>query len=113
MEYPIRDHLEHPLQLTLTKMGTYLLTSARGKFRLWKTVENIQTCSDVGSEKNSCGVGSSSVLSSTTVRVVTVGSGTRDDFNGRNVVFGGTKDRTDDDLDNYSSGGVGDKEQNP
>ena len=42
MEYPVRDHLEHFLQPTLTKKGTYILTSARGKFGLWKTAEKNQ-----------------------------------------------------------------------
>ena len=44
MDYEIRDHMEHSLQITLTKEGTDLLTSAEGKFRLWKMAEKIRTC---------------------------------------------------------------------
>ena len=36
LDYGMRDHMEHSLQITLTKEGTNLLTSAGGKFRLWK-----------------------------------------------------------------------------
>ena len=53
---------------------------------------------------------------STTARVVTAGSATGDSFggpdSGHNVIFD-AKDKTDDDLNGFSSGGVGDKEQNP
>ena len=59
MDYGIRDHMEYSLQITLKKEGMDLLTSAGGKFRWWKTAEKIKTCSDVRSERNSCGVGSS------------------------------------------------------
>ena len=41
MDYGIRDHMEHSLQITSTK-GTNLLTSARGKFGLWKMAEKNQ-----------------------------------------------------------------------
>ena len=36
--------MEHSLQITLTKEGTYLLTSAGGKFGLWKMIQKIRTC---------------------------------------------------------------------
>ena len=36
--------MEHSLRITLTKEGIYLLTSAGGKFELWKMVEKIRTC---------------------------------------------------------------------
>ena len=54
--------------------------------------------------------------SSTTARVVIAGSATGYSFggpdSGHNVVSD-AKDKTDDDLDGFSSSGVGDKEQNP
>ena len=57
------------------------------------------------------------MLSLTMVRVVMVGSETGDDFDDldscRDIIFGGSKDKTSNDLDGFSSGGVGDKEQNP
>ena len=56
-------------------------------------------------------------LSLTMARMVTAGYAIGDGFegfdSGRNVIFGNAKDKTNDVLDGFSSGGVGDKEQNP
>ena len=55
-------------------------------------------------------------LSLMTTRVVIASSTTGDGFGGLDsecdVVFDGAKDRTDNDLDSFSYGGVSDKEQN-
>ena len=70
---------------------------------------------DARLERNSFYVGSSCTLSSTTKRVVTTGSKTGDDFGdpdrGCDIVFDGAKDRTGDDLDDFSFCSVDDKEQ--
>ena len=42
-----------------SKKGTDLLISPRGKFGLWRMVEKIKNCCDVGLKKKSVRVGSS------------------------------------------------------
>ena len=43
--------------------------------------------------------------------MVTTSSTTSDDFGGRDVVFSDAKDRTGDNLNDFNSSGVDDKEQ--
>ena len=45
VHFGVLHHMKHSLQITLTKEGTYLLTSAGGRFGLWKMAEKIRTCS--------------------------------------------------------------------
>ena len=49
MDYGIRDHMEHSLQINLTKEGTNLLTIAGGKFGLWKMAEKSELSAEGGS----------------------------------------------------------------
>ena len=69
---------------------TYLLTSARGNFGLWRMAKKIKTCSDVESEKNNIDIGSS-----------------------YSVVFDGAKGKSNGDLDVFNSNSDGDEGQKP
>ena len=69
---------------SLQQKKTDILTRARGKFGLWKMVEKIKTCIDIGSERNNISVGSRP-----------------------SVFFGNAKGRSKDGLGGFDSDGDG------
>ena len=118
MGYLLRNHLKHSLQLTLTKRGLIyspVQEISSGCGRWLKKSKLVVTLGWTGTTAATSV--RATALSSTAVRVVTTGSITSDDFSfpnsDRDVVLGGAKDRTDDNLDGFSFCDVADKEQHP